>query len=249
MRVPLPLAFFAGTMSFFSPCILPMLGAYVLTMTGLALPDLPASLAGRRIRRRLLSNTAMFVLAFALVFTAVGGLAPFLGEALGRALPHVNVAAGFLVGAFALSLLEVPVLGWPGRWLAARGRSGRMLRTYGPGSTAFVMGLLFAVVCSHCIGAVLYSFLIYVGTTSTPREGMVTMAVFSAGLALPYLLTAVWLGQATRLLDRVRRHQRLISAVTGVLMLVTAVVLVTGRWNWLVGWLARVLPYRLPVGM
>lgn len=245
----LAIAFAAGVLSFLSPCIIPMLGVYFSLITGLTVPELNNAALDRHLRRRVLRNTVAFVVGFSLVFTAAGSLAGEVGALLGRWITVLNIFGGTVVLILALKMLGVFDLAFlskfqwePAFFDQVRTRSTRSVWV------SFVVGLFFAVVCSHCIAPTLYSILAAAGATQGPLSGMLVMLVFSLGLAIPYLLTGLFFNRVLQGLKKFRNKLVIVEKVLGVLMLFMAYIVYTNQLTVLTGHLANFLP-RLPLGM
>lgn len=243
------IAFAAGILSFASPCIIPMLGVYFSLITGLNSNQLKETIVDSALRRRVMKNTLAFIGGFTLVFTAAGAAAGELGAILGRWQVVLNVLGGTVVLILALKLLgffELPFLAklhWePAFYETLRAKATRS------GWSSLIVGLLYAIACSHCIGPTLYSILALAGTTRSPLSGMLVMFIFSVGLAIPYVLAGLSFNRVIKGLQRVRRRQIVVERLAGLLMLYISYVIYTDKLTQLTGYLANFLP-RLPVGM
>lgn len=250
MSIAIGTAFVAGALSFFSPCILPMLTVYFTMITGLSMEQLTNMGQDRSMRRSIVINTALFALGFGLVFTAAGAAAGQVGSLLPKLIPILSAIGGIFVIGFGLYLVglnRLPVIRRILTW--QRHYEHGELSMGNRGFTAFATGLVFAVACSHCIAPTLYSILIFAGSTGSAQSGAIMMAAFSVGLAIPYLIVAFGFGEATGALRRLRPYSRHISAVSGILMVLFGVLLLSGKFALLTQWFSGWLPYRLPFGM
>lgn len=245
----LAIAFSAGILSFLSPCIIPMLGVYFSLIAGLSVSELNSAVLDKHLRRRVLRNTIAFVDGFTIVFIVAGSVAGEVGALLGRWTPVLNILGGTIILILALKMLgafELPFLNkmqWEPTFFDK-------VRTQATGSAwiSFIVGLFFAVVCSHCIAPTLYSILAAAGVTQSPLSGMTVMLVFSLGLAIPYLLTGLFFNEALKTLKRFRSKLVMVERLLGVLMLLMADIVYTNKLTLLAGYLARYLPH-LPLGM
>ncbi len=221
-------AFLAGVLSFSSPCCLPLLPGYVAYVSG----DAPRT--GRTMRA-----AALFVVGFGATFTALGASASWLGATLLASRPSLVRAAGVLVvavGALTVAGAEPRVLARERRLLALH----RVPR--GP-LFAAPLGAAFALGWTPCIGPVLAGLLAAAAATPTAAAGAGLLAVYTAGLGVPFLLLA-WAvarghrrgGGAARLLGR---HQRLLARVGGTLLAAMGLAMVAGWWTLLFGPLVR----------
>ncbi|HHV58541.1 MAG TPA: cytochrome C biogenesis protein [Firmicutes bacterium] len=236
------IAFLAGLVSFLSPCIVPMLTAYFSLIFGLS-PDRLNEVEAAS-KQRAAANTIFFSLAFTLVFTLAGGAAGTVGLFLLQYMTVFNWVGGIFLLLLALNLLGVRKLPHFSHVMPARltAQAGRPL-------ACFVGGLFFAIACSHCLGATLYSILLAAGATGSPSSGMLVMFLFSLGLAVPYLLVGLFLDRALPILKRNQVFTVITSRVSGAMLLFFAALLLSGRFTLLTSWAARILPFSLSLGM
>ena len=212
------LAFGAGMLSFFSPCVVPIVPGYLSLVSGVAIGTTPAS---RRQTERVVVASTLFVLGFTLVFVALGAAAGLLGGLLEGARPAFTRAAGALMivmGLLIVGMLRVPLL-------ARDYRVHFVDRAYGPIGVVLI-GMAFGVGWTPCIGPILASILLYAGTAETAQQGAVLLLVYSAGLGIPFVASAIVLSRAVNGLGWVRRHLPTLNVVSGsVLVAVGAVFL------------------------
>ena len=215
----LALAFAAGLVSFLSPCCLPLVPGYLATVSGSAPQDL-----GRRVDRRVLARSAMFVGTFSLIFILLGLGATAIGSFLFDNQPTLNKVAGVTIiamGALFLGSVFVPRLNrdWHPEGLIERaGRGGPV-----------VAGAAFAIAWTPCVGPALGAILGLASTSSGTAEGGLLLAVYSAGLALPFLGTAIAFNAATRAFGFFKRHYAAIQAGSGAVLIAMGVLVLTGE--------------------
>lgn len=246
--VAVALAFTAGLFSFLSPCIIPMLSVYFSLISGQSFRNLRDLTAVDAIRKGVLKSTLAFIAGFALVFTLAGAMAGQVGSLLERSIGVLNIVGGVFV--IALGLMMIGLL--PQDLLQRLTLRHRDMEDAPPGPriwSSFLVGLFFAVACSHCIAPTLYSVLIYAGTTGSPVAGAVLMAAFSLGLAIPYLLSGLFLGSTIKLLKRASAPRRWVQWVTGMLMIGLGAAMITGKLTWLTAAVGQLWPFKLPMGM
>lgn len=236
VTVSFPLAFLAGMLSFLSPCVLPVVPAYVTFVSGVSLEDLRSGgVPGAR--KRAVVHALAFGIGFGLVFMTLGAAATAAGRTFARSLPLVTRLGGVVVILFALHLLgllrRVPGLGILDRErrVHPREKPAGLL-----GSLA--VGVAFGAGWSPCIGPVLASILLYAGLESTMTEGVLLLATYGAGLAVPFVGSAVAFNWFLAGMERVRRHLGLVERLAGGLLLVLGVMMVTGHFTELNAWLA-----------
>lgn len=185
---------------------------------------------------------------FFIVFTAAGAAAAQVGALFQLSLGVLNVIGGLFViglGLMMIGLIPQDLL----QRLTLRHRAMENA-PQGPRTwSAFLVGLFFAVACSHCIAPTLYSGVIYAGGTGSPVTGAVLMAAFSAGLAIPYVLSGLFLGRTVNLLRKAATPRRWVQWTAGALMVILGIIMITGKLTCLTGEISRLWPYRPPVGM
>jgi cytochrome c-type biogenesis protein len=204
------LAFAAGLLSFFSPCVVPIVPGYLSLVSGVAIGAEPTS---RRQTERVAIASVLFILGFTLVFVALGAMAGLLGDLFGGSRPLFTRAAGLLMivmGILLMGFIQIPLL-------ARDYRVHFIDRPYGPIGTVLI-GMAFGLGWTPCIGPVLASILLYAGTAETAQYGALLLLVYSAGLGVPLLLVALALSRAVDALGWVRRHLRVLNLTSGSLL-------------------------------
>jgi cytochrome c-type biogenesis protein len=228
-------AFGAGVLSFLSPCVLPLIPAYVSFMTGLSVGELEGE--GRRISQ-VLVPALLFVLGFSLVFVALGATASVLGTLLRTyrdVLARVGGVAIFVFGFLLLGILKVP-------WLYREARMDMAAsRRFGP-AAALVMGLAFAFGWTPCVGPILGSILLLAGSGGDPARGALLLTAYSAGLGAPFLVVALALGKLAGTLGWLNGHAMAIDRVAGVVLMILGVLVFTGRLASVSAWLLQLFP-------
>lgn len=215
----LAVAFAGGAISIATPCSWPLIPGYLAYVSGVAQGETGHA-------RRVLGATGLFVLGFALVFTALGASASVLGAFLQRQAPvFVRVAGIFviLMGLATLGLLRIPFLYREKRFDLSRIRPG-------PGG-AVPLGMAFAFGWTPCIGPVLAAIMAVAANTPTASQGALLLFVYSLGMGIPFLAFAFVYARAGRAFGFVRRYGRTIERVGGVLLVAIGVLLVTGAWQ------------------
>lgn len=222
----LSLAFAAGLLSFLSPCVLPLVPSYLAYVGGSA----------QARRGAALRSSLFFVLGFSLVFVGLGASASLLGGLLSAYRRELTVAGGVLIIFFGVVMLGVRV---PFLQRDARLRfSGETRTPVG----AVLLGMAFAAGWTPCIGPVLGATLTLAGTSGSLGRGVALLAVYALGLALPFVLAAVMLESFTRFSARFRRHLPWVERLSGVILVVAGVMLLSGSYTALNGTLIRYTP-------
>jgi cytochrome c-type biogenesis protein len=213
------LAFAAGLVSFLSPCCLPLVPGYLATVSG-APPD---ELAGR-VDPKVIGRSLVFVATFSAIFIALGLTATTLGRFLFDNQPTLNKVAGFAIIAmgvlFAASVFVVRLnRDWrPSGLIERAGRGGPV-----------IAGAAFAIAWTPCVGPALGAILGLASTQQGTGEGALLLAVYSSGLALPFLFSAVAFNAATRSFGYFKRHYAAIQVGSGLVLVAMGVLVVSGE--------------------
>jgi len=227
-------AFSAGLLSFLSPCVLPLVPSYATFITGMSLEELERS-ESTRVRRTALVHGLLFVLGFTAVFLALGASATFIGALLKYASRGVQAVGGALLILFGLYL--VGLLRLPGA-----GREWRMHLSEKPLGYlgTFLVGVTFGAGWTPCIGPVLGGILTMAATRESMGQGMGLLAMYSAGLAIPFLLSTVLIQAFLSGFKRFRPMLPWVNRISGVLLLIVGVLMLTGSFTqmsaWMNGW-------------
>lgn len=232
----LVVAFTAGLLSFLSPCVLPLIPSYATFITGMSLEELTEG--GReRSRRAILLHGGLFVAGFTLVFLLLGASATFLGSLLRYYSDWVGRIGGVLLIVFGLYLLGV--LRLPGAQREWRVHLAN--KPVGYLGTVLV-GIAFGAGWTPCIGPVLGGILTLAATRGSVVEGMGLLGVYSAGLAIPFLIATLLLERFLQGFRRFRHWLPWVSRASGILLLIVGILLITGSFAVLSGVLARWTP-------
>jgi len=230
-------ALLAGTVSFLSPCVLPLVPGYVSYIAGRTAPG------GTQGRAATIGLSLCFVLGFSTIFIALGASATALGQALLRWRFELNMVGGGIVILFGLFMLG-----------AARLRSlEREFRLNldipgGQPTASYVLGLAFGFGWTPCIGPILGAILTASAAQATIGDGMALLAVYSAGLGLPFLMVAAFIQQATRRLRVIRGIGRVLHRAAGGVMVLMGLAMMTGQLSALSYWLLEAFPVLGTIG-
>lgn len=222
-ELTLPVILFAGLISFLSPCVLPLVPPYLCYLAGTSVSELAKGAeVNPALRRRAVIAAAFFVLGFSTVFIALGAGASLIGALL-RMYAHILAqVAGVAIIIMGLHFLGVFRIG-----LLMREARVEVESQAGIGG-AFIMGLAFAFGWTPCIGPVLAGVLAVAGSESTVWRGAGLLAVYSAGLGIPFIAAAFAMGPFLRFLSRFRAHLGIVEKVMGVLLVITGILFLTG---------------------
>lgn len=218
--VTVPLAFLAGALSFLSPCVLPLVPVYLGYLSGSSVTD-----EERPNRWHVFTHALFFVGGFTLIFTLLFGLpATLLGEALNQYSDLIARVCGVLVIVFGLhtfGVLTIPMLNMTRRLELDHGMTPGYVRSG-------LIGVAFAAGWTPCIGPLLGAVMSMAFTQ--PSLGMVFALIYAGGLAVPFLLTALLLAQATSLLHRLNRHARIVQRLSGGFLIAVGALLFSGQF-------------------
>ena len=230
-------AFVGGFLSFISPCVLPLIPGYLSFVSGVSMEEFRSGTATAASRWQVLSASLAFVAGFSLVFIGLGASASAIGEFLMSRLPLLGRIAGVLIiifglhtmGVFRLRFLEVEK-----RVHAGRKPAGLV--------GALLVGIAFAFGWTPCIGPILGGILVIAGSKDTVAEGVRLLAVYSAGLGIPFLLTALAVNRFFAASARIRRYYHAVEVASGALLIAIGVLIFTNQFTIIARYLEPYLP-------
>jgi cytochrome c-type biogenesis protein len=228
-------AFAAGLLSFLSPCVLPLVPSYLSFVTGLGMEELESGDA--ELRRTTLIHSLLFVAGFSSIFLALGASASFLGQILREYQIWIARIGGVIVLFFGLHLLGLTPL----RWLQRERRMHLERKPVGYVGS-FVVGVTFGAGWTPCIGPILGGILTFAATRQTLGEGVQLLAFYSAGLAVPFILSAVGFTWFLATFKRLRRHIVWVERASGALLVLVGLLLLSGQFTMLASWAANLTP-------
>ncbi len=233
-NITLLAAFFAGLLSFISPCVLPLIPVYLGYLSGSTIVgDVPPS------RRLVFSHALLFVGGFTFIFVVVFGVpAGFLGGVLGRFADYMVWVGGLLMVVFGLhtmGVITIPLFNMQKRLEYGQDQSPSYIRS-------FIIGMTFAAGWTPCIGPLLGAILTMAIRGQNIPLSMFYLFVYSMGLAIPFLVTAWLLTAATNRLRLLNRHMQLIERVSGAFLIIIGVLLLTGTMTILNTYANRLVP-------
>jgi len=232
----LVIALIAGLMSFLSPCVLPIVPPYLAYMAGASMDDLTSATPARP-RRNVILAALFFVLGLSTVFLIMGAAASQIGRALLAYQREFAMVAGAVVTVFGLHFLGVFRIGilYREARLDAGDRGGSAVGAY-------VLGLAFAFGWTPCIGPILGSILSLAAQEASVGRGIALMALYAAGLGIPFLAAAIFLRRFMGAMQRIRPYMGMIEKAMGVLLIVVGVMMLTGAFTDLSFWLLERFP-------
>jgi cytochrome c-type biogenesis protein len=236
-QVTLLAAFAAGFLSFVSPCVLPLIPGYVSFVSGLSLEEMRGETAVHNARRRVLVASLWFVLGFSLVFIALGATASVIGKVLLQNQPILSKIAGAILIVLGLHTMGVFRL----RFLESEKRVHTQSKPRGP-LGAVLVGVAFAFGWTPCIGPILGGILTIAGSRETVGEGVQLLAVYSMGLGIPFLLTAMAINQFFAASARIRKYYHAIEIISGALIVVIGLLIFFNQFTLITQYLDPYLP-------
>ncbi len=228
-QISLGIAFIAGLASFLSPCVLPLVPIYLAQLVGQSVSQavdsqpgsvVPAAASVSRTRLTTFFHAAIFVFGFTISFVALGATASTLGSFLRLHLIILRQVGGILmiiIGLHLTGLLKLPFLYQQKRFTFTPTHPGY--------PASFLIGIIFAIAWTPCIGPILTSILILAADAPTLQQGVWLLLVYSLGLGVPFLLLGLGLNQLSRLLKWLKPYLGKIEIATGVLMMVVGVMI------------------------
>ncbi len=229
-------AFSAGLFSFLSPCVLPLFPSYISFITGMSVSDLSADLTPAA-RRRVLLHAVAFVSGFSIVFVALGASFSAAGQFLLDYRDLIRRIGGALIVVFGLYIAGLLKIGFFGRtqtWQLREKPAGYL--------GSFAVGVTFAIGWTPCVGPILGAILSLAGTAETVQRGIGLLVAYSAGLGVPFLLSALALGPFLRLFKRYRPFIPVVERGAGVLLVVVGVLVFTNYYAILNSWAISLTP-------
>ncbi len=229
-------AFVAGLVSFFAPCVIPLLPAYVGYVTGVSLKELKEKGYGPY-RRKMIITSIFYILGFSLVFVLLGTAAASFGLALRRYDFIIQRVGGLII--LILGLQFAGILHFPFLSRTQQFKMPTWTEKLGH-FRAFFIGIVFATAWTPCVGAVLGSILALAAVTGTVAEGASLLFVYSLGISIPFMIVSLTLASAPKYLKFVNKHVVTISKIAGMLLAIIGLLLLTDTYKYLNSWLFEV---------
>lgn len=221
-NISIILSFSAGLLSFLSPCVLPLVPAYISYLTGMAIEDINDNKA----KVSLMYKSIGFIIGFTIVFLIMGASISSLGKLFAAHQIALKKVGGILIMIFGLhttGILKIRALYFEKRLLPFGDRNKSI-------SSVF-MGMAFATGWTPCIGPILSSILIYAGSMETVGKGILLLLVYSLGLAIPFLLTAFAIGSFSKYMKKYSKYLPVVSVISGILMIVMGLLVFSNKFS------------------
>jgi len=230
--LPLPIAaFLAGLVSFLSPCVLPLVPGYVSLISGVGVEELKARES--QLLSKLMLNSVSFILGFSVVFIMLGAISTEVGQVMARYKSVLAQVAGVVIILFGLHLTGI--------FRINALYADKRLHSVKGGSTvagAFLIGFAFAFGWTPCVGPILAVILGFAAAQDSVFKGVMLLAVYSLGLAVPFLITSLALERFLKFYSRFKAFMHAIEVASGALLIALGVLLVFGRFTLLSNYLS-----------
>lgn len=224
-------AFFAGLISFLSPCVLPLVPGYVSLISGAGLEELKS--AQGQLMRRVMVNSIGFILGFSLVFVTLGAVSTEIGQIAAQYKHSLSIVAGVVIIIFGLHLTGIFQI----KWLLQDARLHNVKGSSTP-IGAFAIGFAFAFGWTPCLGPILSGILAIASQEDKVAQGIVLLTVYSLGLAVPFLMTSLLMERFLKFYSRFRSHMHALEVASGGLLIALGILLVIGRFTLISSWLS-----------
>ncbi|GFP75738.1 cytochrome c biogenesis CcdA family protein [Clostridium fungisolvens] len=221
-EIPLFLAFSAGLLSFLSPCVLPLVPAYISYMTGATINDVCKNTNKYKITR--FYKIFGFVLGFSIIFVIMGASATTLGNLLIRNQALFRKVGGLLMiifGLHTMGIIKIRFFYYEKRLLS--------LFSFSRNFSSILMGMAFATGWTPCVGPILSSILIYSSNLHTVYQGIILLSVYSLGLSIPFILTAIAIDKFMKLKNKILKFTPTISILSGLLLIAMGILVYTNN--------------------
>ena len=234
-------SFIAGILTFLAPCTLPLVPGYLGFISGASWEDLKDPAKSKKVRWKIFLNGLFFIIGFSAVFIILGTLIGFVGATV---LAPYRILLGriggvfvIIFGLFMLNVLKIPFL--------AREMQVKTPPIFERGKplNSFILGSAFAFGWTPCVGPILGSILLLASTSATALEGGFMLTVFSAGLAIPFLLIALGIGSASRYLAHISRYLNVVSIIGGIFLIFLGILLLMGNISLFISWGYRLFQF------
>jgi cytochrome c-type biogenesis protein len=214
-------AFLGGVLSFLSPCVLPLIPSYVSFITGISFEDFKTG-DKALLRKITVLNSSAFVAGFSTVFVLLGISSSFVGRLLAMYYDHIRIIGGIIIIVFSLYVMGI----FKSKFLSSDHRIHMQSKPKGY-IGSFVVGLTFGAGWTPCIGPILGSILLIASTSGSAMTGFKLLLVYSAGLAIPFVATALLINIFLSHFSAIQKYMRVIMILSGLLLMAFGIILLT----------------------
>jgi cytochrome c-type biogenesis protein len=236
-HISLYMTFAAGLISFLSPCVLPLVPGYLSYISGVSFSEIRDKQGNSALlskdKSAVLLNSALFVLGFSIVFVLLGASATWLGALLSARISLLSKFAGLVIiffGIYKMGLIRAHFFYKDARFEIKSKKFGYL--------GAVIIGAAFAFGWTPCIGPILAGVLTYAGTLEKVNQGVLLLLVYSLGLGLPFLLTALAINHFRRLFDRMKKYMHLLEVASGAVMVILGLLIFSNKLILIPGYFA-----------
>ncbi|MBI5207333.1 MAG: cytochrome c biogenesis protein CcdA [Candidatus Firestonebacteria bacterium] len=215
-------AFSAGLFSFLSPCVLPLIPAYISYITDVSVEEIKAGNSKNKIFIRVIIKTLLFILGFSFIFVTLGASITFLGTFISLKFNLFSKLAGLIIILFGLHTTGIISF----KWMYKEKRFN--LQNISMGFfTPFIIGMAFAFGWTPCIGPILGAILTYASMQGTIKQGIILLSIYSLGLGFPFLLTGIMFNSFLSFYSKIKKHFRLIEILSGTLLIIIGILILS----------------------
>ena len=215
-------AFVAGLLTYLSPCLLPLIPAFIAYITGVSFQDLKSEEKKRVWRKKTIIHSLLFIAGFSLVFVLLGLTATLVGKVLFQYQKFIRIAGGILIMLFGLQLLGILNFDF-----LAKERKLSIATKGASYIGSFLIGVTFAAAWTPCAGPILGSILVLAGTKSSILMGAKLLTVYSLGIAVPFFITAVLINSFLGYFNKFQKVIGIINIIGGVFLIIVGILLAT----------------------
>lgn len=226
------IAFFAGILSFISPCVLPLVPSYITYITGVSFSDLTDQASKKRLKWAVISHSILFIIGFSIVFILMGASASYLGQMLAHYQYWIMRLGGvfiILLGIRFSGIINLPFLDVEKRFQLKKKPLGYL------GSC--LAGIVFAAGWTPCIGPILSTILIYASTSQSFSTGILLLATYSLGLGIPFFISSLAFSLFLSAFERIRRYMKVVVVVSGLFLIGIGVLFLTDTFRTITSYL------------
>lgn len=214
------LSFLEGMITFISPCLLPMLPVYISYFAGGEIKEVKGQ------KKQTLINALGFVLGFTIIFLLLGAAAGTFGKLVQQNERVFSIIGGLILVLFGLNFMSVIQIGFLNRTLRFDMKA-RSLNFF----TSVILGFIFSIGWTPCVGAFLGSALMLAAGSQEVLKGIMMLLLFSLGLGIPFLISAVLINSLKQTFDAIKRQYKIINIISGLLLILVGLFMISGKMN------------------
>ena len=225
-NISLLVALSAGLLSFLSPCVLPLIPSYIAFITGVSIEELSQKDNLRQVRKKVILSSLFFILGFSIIFITLGASVTFIGKFLSKNIRWVEIIGGIFIILMGLHFAGIFRI----RFLDRERAIHLQKKPFGLLGTLLV-GMAFGAGWTPCVGPILGSILTLAATTQSMAKGIILLAVYSAGLGIPFLLAGLIIHKFFEYFKSIRKYFKAIEIGGGILLIIVGAALLAGYFS------------------